>query len=180
MPSDEIVDSLLAAVPCREAQIRYLATVFAQPNHVFSPSTTVIYGVNSTGKTLAIRSVLESCNPRHAIVQSADWVDPQELLQAVISAIGDIPNLLPEEEEEGGEEEVHQRGDVSSYFTGGCETISSFVVQLQLLLESKGHITLVFDGIDKQRAPWPTLLPAIARLGEIVCVAFTPPPPPSS
>lgn len=32
----------------------------------------------------------------------------------------------------------------------------------------KGKFVLVFDGIDKQRETPPTLLPALARVGEIV------------
>lgn len=51
---------------------------------------------------------------------------------------------------------------------GRCESLSTFVVQLQKLLEQKGKFILVFDGIDQQRESLPTLLPAIVRLGEIV------------
>lgn len=51
---------------------------------------------------------------------------------------------------------------------GRCESISAFTVELQHLLERKGKFILVFDGIDRQREAAPTLLPAIARLGEIV------------
>ncbi len=53
-------------------------------------------------------------------------------------------------------------------FDGRCDSISAFVVKLQRLLEGKGKYILVFDGIDRQREASPTLLPAIARLGEIV------------
>lgn len=56
-------------------------------------------------------------------------------------------------------------------YDGRCDSISAFVVQLQCLLEGKGKFILVFDGIDRQREAPPTLLPAIARLGEIVSLA---------
>ena len=55
---------------------------------------------------------------------------------------------------------------------GRCDSISAFVVQLQRLLEGKGNFILVFDGIDHQREAAPTLLPALARLGEIVSLAI--------
>ena len=42
------------------------------------------------------------------------------------------------------------------------------MVELQRLLEGRGKHILVFDGIDRQREVAPTLLPAIARLGETV------------
>ena len=51
---------------------------------------------------------------------------------------------------------------------GKCDSISAFLVELQLLLARKRQFILVFDGIDRQREAAPTLLPAIARLGETV------------
>ena len=105
---------------------------------------------------MTISSVLESCNARHVVVQSADWVDSRELLEAAISAVVNISN-------EGNEE-----NESKDIIDGRCESISAFVVQLQLLLEGKGNTILVFDGIDRQREPWLTLLPAVARLGEVV------------
>jgi origin recognition complex subunit 5 len=56
-----------------------------------------------------------------------------------------------------------------------CENISALAVQLQNLLENCKKFVLVFDGIDKQKESAPTLLPALARLGEIVCVQSTKP-----
>lgn len=61
--------------------------------------------------------------------------------------------------------------------TGRCESLAQFVVELGRLLNDqvpratsnvKRRFVLVFDGIDKQREPPPTLLPALARLGELV------------
>lgn len=155
MLPDKSIATLIAAISCREAQIRQLATIFGQPN-LCSPSTTVIHGVKSTGKSLTISSVLQSCNTRHVAIQSADWVDSRELLEAAISAVVNISK-------EGNEEDVN-----TEIIDGRCESISAFVVQLQLLLEGKGKFILVFDGIDRQREPWLTLLPAVARLGEVV------------
>jgi origin recognition complex subunit 5 len=58
-------------------------------------------------------------------------------------------------------------GDVETY-TGRCENISTLVSHLQSMLRSHDKFVLVFDGIDQQREAPPTLLPALARLGEFV------------
>ena len=58
-------------------------------------------------------------------------------------------------------------GDVETY-TGRCENISALVSHLQSMLRSHDKFVLVLDGIDQQREAPPTLLPALARLGEFV------------
>ena len=64
-----------------------------------------------------------------------------------------------------------QDGDTEANDVNGrCESISAFVVELQRILQGRGKHILVFDGIDHQRELAPTLLPAIARLGETVSV----------
>lgn len=54
-----------------------------------------------------------------------------------------------------------------------CETMSQLTVELSKMLlypshPSGFHFTLVFDAIDRQREAPLTLLPALARLSEIV------------
>lgn len=63
---------------------------------------------------------------------------------------------------------AHGLPEEANGLDGRCESISTFVVELQHLLEGREKFILVFDGIDRQREAAPTLLPAIARLGEIV------------
>ena len=63
---------------------------------------------------------------------------------------------------------AHGQLEEANGLDGRCENISAFTVELQHLLQGKGKFILVFDGIDRQREAAPTLLPAIARLGEIV------------
>ncbi|KAI9713364.1 MAG: hypothetical protein M1812_006642 [Candelaria pacifica] len=46
--------------------------------------------------------------------------------------------------------------------------MSALAVHLQELLHEKTRLVLVFDGIDRQRDAPPTLLPTLARLGEII------------
>lgn len=63
---------------------------------------------------------------------------------------------------------AHGQLEEANGLAGRSESISAFVVELQHLLQGKEKFILVFDGIDRQREAAPTLLPAIARLGEIV------------
>jgi origin recognition complex subunit 5 len=57
-----------------------------------------------------------------------------------------------------------------------CENLAQLVVAINRILEDQsdsstpgfGKFVLVFDGIDRQRDAPPTLLPALARLGELV------------
>ena len=66
---------------------------------------------------------------------------------------------------------VHQslqsEGDGEDY-NPRCENLSALVVHLQRLLKSEEKFVLVLEGVDKQREAPPTLLPALARLGEFV------------
>ena len=53
-------------------------------------------------------------------------------------------------------------------YSGRCENLSALTAHLQRLLKDREKFVLVFDGVDKQREAPPTLLPALARLGEFV------------
>ena len=67
---------------------------------------------------------------------------------------------------------MHGQFEETTSLGGRCESISAFFVELQELLAGKEKFILVFDGIDRQREAAPTLLPAIARLGETVCARY--------
>lgn len=144
-------------IPCREIQIRQLATLFCQS--FASPPTTVVFGVESTGKSLTVSSVLESCNTRHALVHSVEWMNSLELLEAIISGVA---NISKEDEMKRHLDSFKIQGRI------GWENLPLFYNQIKLLLKGKGHTILVVDGIEKQRDNWQTLLPAMSRLGEIV------------
>lgn len=116
----------------------------------------MIHGLHATGKSLTLGAALKSIDAPSAIVHSRECITTRHLLERAIS---DSKAALSKQ---------HQL-DLDRGFDGRCESISAFVVQLQLLLEGRGKFVLVFDGIDRQREALPTLLPAIARLGEIVC-----------
>lgn len=119
----------------------------------------MIHGLHATGKSLILGAVLEILGKACAIVPSRECITTRQLLERAIAAAKDTLS---------GHDHEH-RLDLDKTYDGRCESISAFVVQLQLLLEGRGKFVLVFDGIDRQREALPTLLPAIARLGELVC-----------
>ena len=65
-------------------------------------------------------------------------------------------------------EELEGNKDKSDATYGRCENMAALVEHLQRLLSRRQKFILLFDGIDKQREAPPTLLAALARLGEIV------------
>lgn len=60
------------------------------------------------------------------------------------------------------EDENHQPN------TDRCENLGALVVHLEKALRKSSKFVLVLDGVDKQREAPPTLLPALARIGESV------------
>ena len=86
------------------------------------------------------------------IVQCNECVTGRHLLERTAAAVHQ--NLQTDEE--------------MDVYTGRCENISALVSHLQRMLQDDEKYTLVFDGIDQQREAPPTLLPALARLGEFV------------
>ena len=125
-----------------------------QPN-LPSPSTIIIHGIEATGKSLVIEGILDAIDTPSAIVRSQECITTRHLLERTIAATRDALKRRSEDK-------------VLNGLDGRCESISTFVVEIQHLLEGEGKFTLVFDGIDRQREATPTLLPAIARLGKIV------------
>ncbi len=64
----------------------------------------------------------------------------------------------------------------SAKIVGRCENLAQLAVKIGKLVEDwtapeQRRLVLVFDGIDHQKDAPPTMLPALARLGEIVSQA---------
>lgn len=134
--------------PCREQQQRHLSALLSPT--LPSPSTTVLYGPHATGKSSVLKAYLEASGLRHAIIRCQECVTGRHLLERTASA-------------------VHESlGEKSVGYNGRCENLSALAVHLQRLLGADEKFVLAFDGIDRQREAPPTLLPALARLGEIV------------
>ncbi len=140
---------------CEYLQLQWLASSNPRKLEYPSPATLCVHGVEATGKSLAITTVLDALKLPSAVVRSPECITTRHLLERTISAV------------RAALENYGMSGE-SQTVDGRCDSISAFVVNLQRLLEGAARFVLVFDGIDRQREAAPTLLPALARLGEIV------------
>lgn len=91
---------------------------------------------------------------RHAVIPASRCITPRHLFERIVSSVTDA---------------LDRRSDAAVR----CETLAQLDVELTRLLkyEDRGadfRFVLVLDGIDKARDPPPTLVPALARLSEIV------------
>lgn len=154
-PPDELLLSLSDAISCRELQIRQLLALI----HTSSSSTLIIHGVEATGKSLTIKAILDAIDTPSAVIQSRECITTRHLLERTVTLIKEALK-------------IHDSNENDTDGDGRCESISAFVVELQQLLKGRERTILVFDGIDRQRDAAPTLLPALARLGEIVSLPF--------
>jgi origin recognition complex subunit 5 len=124
----------------------------------------VIYGAEATGKSVITACLLSrlshqtaedeaGCDLRYAIVNSAECITARHLYETVVGKVADalMWHAAPSR----------------------CETVSQLVVELSKVLKDAPRpqgfrFVLVFDAVDRQRDAPHTLLPALARLSEIV------------
>lgn len=140
----------------RASPIRLInAPLTPQPN-LPSASTILLHGIEATGKSLTINAVLAAIDTSSAVVRSQECITTRHLLERTIAVVRETLA-------------AHGQLEEANSLDGRCESISAFIVKLQHLLEGKEKFIVVFDGIDRQPEAAPTLLPAITRLGEIVC-----------
>lgn len=163
---DDLLATLIESFPCRDAQIRALATLLyprAAPCR-----NLIIHGTEATGKSAVTSRLLEALSSsrtdtddsllNYAIVKSAECVTARHLFERTIGSVADA---------------LQSEGNGS---VGRCETLAALTVELTKLLkydqnhDKNWRFVLVFDGIDHQRDAPPTMLPALARLSEIVRV----------
>jgi origin recognition complex subunit 5 len=196
LPNELRISSLSSRFPCREQQIRALATLLSVnipypltstllgtdqlslQVRAVSSRNIILHGLEATGKSSITKALLEelSTEPeatngtvngdtshdtlRYAIVKSAECITGRHLLEQTVGAVAKA---------------VEWKGPV-----GRSDSLSQLVVELSRVLKSwttseedeMRRFVLVFDSIDQQRDAPPTLLPALARLGEIVCPSF--------
>ncbi|KAL8709841.1 MAG: hypothetical protein Q9220_005457 [cf. Caloplaca sp. 1 TL-2023] len=122
----------------------------SQESDLPSPANLILHGTEATGKSFIINELLEAIRTPSALIQCKECITTRHLLERTLSQ---VRNAL---------------SDSAPPIDGRCESISTFVVQLQRLLEGCAKFILVFDNVDRQREPTPTLLPALARLGEMI------------
>ncbi|OQE28862.1 hypothetical protein PENSTE_c003G00597 [Penicillium steckii] len=152
----DVARSLSAQWPCREVQARQLAALFNP--HLPSPSTLVVHGISATCKSTIIRGVLSTLEVPHAVVRSSECITGRHLLTKILW------NTL---------EALGQKDEWEKFGKGRCEHVSTLAVLLDECLaarapEKRGKFVLVLDEIDRQREASPTLLSALARLGDII------------
>ncbi|KAL9601657.1 MAG: hypothetical protein Q9219_002377 [cf. Caloplaca sp. 3 TL-2023] len=149
---EDLVSSLNSSIQCREPQIQQLISLLA--SDFPSPPNLVLHGREATGKTLTVTTLLKNIDHPSAIIPCRECITTRHLLERTLTEVQDklgaASNCKP--------------------IDGRCESISAFVVQLHRLLSDHQpkKFILVFDNIDRQREPSPTLLPALARLGETI------------
>jgi origin recognition complex subunit 5 len=123
----------------------------------------VIYGTESTGKSAIAAAVLEKLGSeelgedgtglQYAIVNSAECITSRHLFETVVAKVATTIQW--------------------EHPPSKCETVSQLNVELSKMLKYTSRpdgfrFVLVFDGIDCQREAPATLLPALARLSEMV------------
>ncbi|KAK3315188.1 origin recognition complex subunit 5 C-terminus-domain-containing protein [Apodospora peruviana] len=163
LPNELVLTTLAQIFPCRDSQIRALATLLyptAAPCQ-----NLVLYGTEATGKTAITTALLEALENeraedgptiKSAIVNSIECITARHLFESIVSKV------------------VHALRWESP--PSRCETISQLMVELSKMLKytprpDNFHFVLVLDGIDRQRDMPATLLPALARLSEtILCL----------
>ncbi|KAF4613402.1 hypothetical protein G7Y89_g15484 [Cudoniella acicularis] len=173
LPNEIVLAAFCARFPCREDPIRSLATLLSIRG---APSKNIVlYGLEATGKSAITKAVLEELSSptkngivnggnehaqdtlRYAIIKSAECISGRHLLEQTLGAVAKAT---------GWEGHI-----------GRGENLSQLVIEIGKILEAwraeqedreNRRLVLVFDGIDRQRDAPPTLLPALARLGEII------------
>ncbi|KAK2624193.1 hypothetical protein QTJ16_006143 [Diplocarpon rosae] len=175
LPSEITLSTLCAQFPCRDQQIRTLAALTSIRG--VGSRNIILHGLEATGKSAIAKALLEELsNPpsssrtksaghskdslRYAFVKSVECIGGRHLLEQTVGAVAKA---------------VDSEDNV-----GRCENLSQLTVELGKLLDGwapsatadeqggKQRFVLVFDGIDRQRDAPPTLLPALARLSEII------------
>lgn len=110
-----------------------------------------------------MQTYLTSQHMKHVFIRCRECVTGRHLLERTAAAVHEaVHGSGNGEAEDGG---IRDGADT---FTGRCESLSALSVHLQTLLQRQDKLVLVFDGVDKQRDAPPTLLPALARLGEFI------------
>ncbi|KAM0277993.1 hypothetical protein ACHAQH_005447 [Verticillium albo-atrum] len=186
LPNEIIVSSLLDTFPCREPQIRPLT-------HLISANTApcrnlVIHGTEATGKSAIVEALLRQSSwaspdtddidrqagdqsratRNYAILNSVQCITARHLFERTLNAVVDAIGWDTRPK--------------------ACETTAQLAVELAKMLKDRpqprdadARFVLVFDSIDRQREAPHTLLPALARLPELIpsltCVFILTTPP---
>jgi origin recognition complex subunit 5 len=111
--------------------------------------------LDATGKSSITKAILKGLKIPHTIINSRECITGRQLLERTLASCLDAVAEIP-----GSDVDVRQ-------FLR-CENLSALQVHLERLLQGQKRFTIVFDGIDRQREAPMTLIPALARFGEMV------------
>ncbi|OCK77880.1 hypothetical protein K432DRAFT_333078 [Lepidopterella palustris CBS 459.81] len=153
MLPDELLETLNDQFPCRELQIRRLSALYLPPFP--SPRTLIVHGLEATGKSSIVKGVLETSSLPHAIISSRECLTGRHLFERTVASCLDALD-------------AHSGYKIDRKPYCRCENLNALVIHLRGMLEGRERFVLVFDGIDSQREAPPTLLPALARFGEMI------------
>ncbi|KAF8540797.1 origin recognition complex subunit 5 C-terminus-domain-containing protein [Trichophaea hybrida] len=145
----ELLDTIDSQYPCRTTQLTQLAALVGDDS-VPSPPAFVLYGLEATGKTLILKTLLEKLSTSYSWISCHECITARHLTERIAARVS---NALETPET------AHQK----------CENVSALTVYLQHLLKDreKKHL-LVLDRIDQQRDPPPTLIASLKRMGEFI------------
>ncbi|THY69330.1 hypothetical protein D6C94_09631 [Aureobasidium pullulans] len=153
MLPDEVVLSLTNQWPCRDLQIKTLSALLSP--RLISPGTLVVHGPESTAKTGLLKSYLELSGLKHALIPCSECITGRHFLErtlaACVNAIEQAVNI-----------------SLDGVIPSRCESLSTLTSSFERLFEGIDKFVLVLDGIDEQREAPPTLLPTLARLGQLI------------
>ncbi|ROW04134.1 hypothetical protein VSDG_00727 [Cytospora chrysosperma] len=176
LPDELILSILDQKFPCRQQQIRALATLVS--SDAAPCRNCIVHGTESTGKSAVTTALLQGLSEAHhsddhdlafqyAIINSPECVTGRHLFETTVRKVADAL----------GRKDFNPR----------CENLAQLTFELSKMLKyppqpERRHFVLVFDAVDHQREAPPTLLPALGRLSEIIpCLTtvfiMTNPPP---
>lgn len=151
------------------------------------PRNLVIYGLQGTGKLHTLSSVLRARGLRFVVVRSRECVSLRHFLERVWA--GCVGAVCSEGRGDGGEDGDGEGGGgegAGEHYERRSDSVNALTVNLQRLLQGRwgeeggigkgsgsgsgrGRLVLVLDGVDRQRGMGLNTLPALARLGDVVC-----------
>ncbi|KAF2155848.1 hypothetical protein K461DRAFT_274887 [Myriangium duriaei CBS 260.36] len=136
----------------RESQLKQLTLLLSES--FSSPPTIVAHGPEATGKTALIQSYLQRSATPFVMLQCRECITSRHLLERIITECQGAHN----NESVDGDRGTHQR----------CESINAFTVALSSILAGAEKFIIALDGIDELHDAPPSLVPAMARLGEMI------------
>ncbi|KHN97816.1 origin recognition complex subunit Orc5 [Metarhizium album ARSEF 1941] len=180
LPDEELLAPVLESFPGRGHQIRSLATLV---HPCAAPCRNlVLHGTEATGKSTITKRLLANLADayrsadlhgrglQYAIVNAAQCITTRHLFETIVGSLADTLKL------DGQAEPGKTSPSISTTALGRqrrCETMAQLSVIMSTMLQELARdptwrFILVLDAIDRQRDAPPTLIPALARLSEII------------